>query len=218
MSPGRAREVGPERPSWEELCDLVDDRVPADRRSALIASLGEFPEAAHEHRVLRDLAQRMHAVRTAPVSSVLHDRLLALGRGLSAEVPVFRAARSRVVAALKFDSWAAPGLTPAFRRSATAIPPHLRDGQRHLLFRADDVEVAIDVFWQGSTTAILGQIFAEDIPATVTVIDERGQTHRLTTSAAGEFEVPAMTAPHVVELVADGRVVAVGPLALTDPF
>lgn len=189
--------AGTERPSFEYLIAWLEDRLDRDHAARIVADLAN-PDRATQDRIewLRRFLERSRAVVLADPPSELTATLVAR----------FEASRTahrpgmfeRLRATLTFDSRLHP-LAAGIRQGGSLDP------RRNLVFTAESVDVAIDVFPTGATEVVevAGQIFevgkgagdwamvqllADGMEVAVTGIDRHGE-FILTGIPVGDYEL-----------------------------
>jgi len=205
---------GPEDIPTEAILDMIEGRLDEHDAARVAAAIDGSPVATDRHDWLSRFVKLSNRVVVETPPPLLRDRLRGLGAELPAsQTPVREATVDRLIAALRFDSWAPPTADMAHRDMDVLIQSTLGDNQRHLLFSADDVDVALDIYWDADDVQVLGQVMTDDSqPMALLAIDQVGDEFALEVSPTGEFVVPAAVCDVILLRVdLDGRVVNIGP-------
>ena len=200
--------------SLQAVLDWLEGRLDdqrAARVAALVASAGER-SATQVAWARRFLAARRAVLDDVPPPELRGSLVAAFGQVAGGRQGDLRDRLARLVerarAALIFDSASPGGLALSGLRSPGT--PTVGGATRHLLYRAEGIDVAIDVVPDGTLLQLHGQVLpADDAPAgaidpeggpdqldprQVVLVDDEGEVAAARTDELGEFDLGRVAA------------------------
>lgn len=166
-----------ERVPYELLVDLAEGRLMPLEAAALRGRIAADPEALGQLAEIEALIGLMRADDSVDAPEHVIARAVRIGRAIAPAPGGLR----RLIASIRSDSWAAPGLAHGLR-SVQAWP-------RAILLRAGEREIDLQVGPKGEHWQISGQVLGPESPGEATL---SGPTElvKARLNELGEFTLP----------------------------
>jgi hypothetical protein len=178
-------------PLHEQIIDYIEGRLSETQRDALLARATKEPAVAAEFAYWQSVIGLMRSDASEQAPTHVVNRALRLMR------PVVAAPKpsllSRIVAALRFDSFSQP----------LAAGARSDDRPRDMFYNAEDRDIDLQIVPRGLLWQVRGQVLGPDETGTAVLINDLN-TYQAQMNHMGEFTLPPVAKGRYTLLLQQG--------------